>query len=59
MGSSPTRHRLVPGRGTSPLHKAAGLVTPGRLATAGAAYLAVLLAIDHFASFHEQLLWAS
>jgi hypothetical protein len=31
-------------------------MTPGRLATAGVAYLAVLLAVDHFASFHEQLL---
>jgi hypothetical protein len=29
---------------------------PGRLAAGGAAYLAVLLAVDHFASFHEQLL---
>jgi hypothetical protein len=31
-------------------------MTPGRLATAGVVYLAVLLAVDHFASFHEQLL---
>ena len=31
-------------------------MTPGRLATAGLAYLTVLLAVDHFASFHEQLL---
>ncbi len=31
-------------------------VTPGRLAVGGMAYLVVLLAVDHFASFHEQLL---
>lgn len=31
-------------------------MTPGRLATAGTVYLAALLAVDHFATFHEQLL---
>ena len=30
-------------------------LTPARRAAAGAAYLAALLAVDHFSSFHEQL----
>jgi len=45
-----------PGKATLSSSLRCSTVTPARLAAAGMAYLAVLLAVDHFASFHEQLL---